>query len=95
MRRNIIIFVFVAFTLAALLPAYLSAKDTASKVPLLDQTLMGFKEQGVWYFLCIAPEHPSRISPNYQTYGPPAPPCLPPPCLVPAKPTKLRKAPPY
>ncbi|MGO9119080.1 MAG: hypothetical protein ACLQPD_15910 [Desulfomonilaceae bacterium] len=94
MRRNIIIFVFVAVTLAALLPAHVFAKDTASKA-LLDRTLMGFKEQGVWYFLCIAPEHPSRISPNYQTYGPPAPPCPPPPCLVPVKPTKFRKAPPH
>ncbi len=95
MRRNIIIFVFVAAALAALPSAHVWAKDGPSNMPPLDQTLMGFKEQGVWYFLCIAPEHPSRISPNYQTYGPPAPPCPPPPCFVPAKPSKSRKAPRY
>ncbi len=95
MRRSIIIFVFVVVTLLAQFSAHVLAKDSASNVPPLDQTLMGFKDQGVWYFLCIAPEHLSRISPNYQTYGPPAPPCPPPPCLVPVKPSKFRKAPRY
>jgi hypothetical protein len=58
--------------------------------PPLDTTLMGMKEQGVWYFLCTAPAFPHRIPPHYATYGPPPPPCgpvpcAPPPALVPAK----------
>lgn len=43
----------------------------------LDESLMAFKEQGVWYFLCEAPMFPYRIPVHYQTYGPP-PPCGPP-----------------
>lgn len=45
------------------------------QTPPLDYTLMGFKEQGAWYFPCVAPEFPKRIPPHYQTYGPPPPPC--------------------
>lgn len=51
--------------------------------PTPDHTLMGFLEQGVWYFLCTAPAYPVRIGPHYQTYGPPPPPCPAPPCAFP------------
>ncbi|MGC8660066.1 MAG: hypothetical protein ACP5U1_13435 [Desulfomonilaceae bacterium] len=47
----------------------------AMQGPPLDYTLMGFKEQGAWYFLCTAPEYCKRIPPHYQTYGPPPPYC--------------------
>jgi hypothetical protein len=46
----------------------------AMQGPPLDYTLMGFKDQGVWYFPCSAPEFPKRIPPHYQSYGPPPPP---------------------
>lgn len=49
----------------------------------LDPVLMGFKEEGVWYFLCEAPAYLHRIPPHFQTYGPPPPPCCPIP-LAPA-----------
>ncbi|MFH0824678.1 MAG: hypothetical protein V2B18_18135 [Pseudomonadota bacterium] len=56
--------------------------------PPLDETLMGFKEQGVWYFPCVAPEYKYRIAPHYKTYGPPPPPCgpAPQPCYPPMGP---------
>lgn len=55
--------------------------------PPLDPTLMGFKEQGVWYFPCVAPVYRWRIPPHYLTYAPPPPPCMPPvPCAPPPKP---------
>ena len=44
--------------------------------PELDYTLMGMKEQGVWYFPCVAPQDPVKIAPSYVVYGPP-PPCAP------------------
>lgn len=53
----------------------------------LDPVLMGFKEQGVWYFLCTAPEYCYRIPPHFQTYGPPPPPCCPVP-LIPVPPPR-------
>jgi hypothetical protein len=46
----------------------------------LDQSLMAFKEQGVWYYLCSAPVYPCRIPPHYLTFGPPPPHYCPPPC---------------
>jgi hypothetical protein len=53
--------------------------------PQLDYSLMGFKEQGVWYFPCVAPQYPVKTAPCYVTYGPP-PPCMPPaPCAPPFK----------
>lgn len=60
--------------------------------PPLDTSLMAFKEQGAWYFLCEAPTYPYRIPPHYLTYGPP-PPCGPvPPCGPPLgpRPAKVR-----
>ena len=86
LRRNIIMFIFLTVLLAVQLPsACLAGAWPNRNSPPLDQTLMGFKDQGVWYFLCIAPEFPIRIGPSYQTYGPP------PPCLPPMKPTKPHK----
>ncbi len=52
--------------------------------PPLDETLMAFKEQGVWYFLCEAPVYPYRIPPHYLTFAPPPPPYCPVPCAPPA-----------
>ncbi len=52
----------------------------AMQGPPLDYTLMGFKDQGVWYFPCSAPEFPKRIPPHYQSYGPPPPPYCGVPC---------------
>jgi hypothetical protein len=49
-------------------------------MPPADLSLMAFKEQGIWYFLCSAPEFPYRIPLHYLTYGPPPPQCVPPPC---------------
>lgn len=57
--------------------------------PELDHTLMGFKEQGAWYFPCVAPQYPVRFGPAYVTYGPPPPPCGPVPC-APALPMKVK-----
>lgn len=39
--------------------------------PALDRSLMGFKEQGVWYYLCSAPMQPHRIGPYYLQVMPP------------------------
>ena len=58
--------------------------------PPLDHTLMGMKEQGVWYFPCVAPEFNPRIPPHYATYGPPPPPYCAPPC-GPVGPPPIRK----
>ena len=59
--------------------------------PPLDQSLMGFKEQGVWYFPCVAPAYPYRIAPQYATFGPPPPPCGPVPCAPPMPPRKVSR----
>ena len=59
--------------------------------PPLDYTLMGFKEQGVWYFPCCAPVYNQRIPPHYLTYGPPPPPYCPPPCAPAGPPPMIRK----
>ena len=58
------------------------------QAPELDHALMGFKEQGVWYFPCAAPQYPVRFGPAYVTYGPP-PPCAPPAC-APVRPMKVK-----
>jgi hypothetical protein len=59
-------------------------------LPPLDQSLMAFKEQGVWYFPCVAPAYLCRIPPHYATYGPPPPVCPPPPMAY-YPPPKLMK----
>src|SRR5271157_6588737 len=46
------------------------------QMPPLDESLIGMKEQGVWYFLCDAPIFFYRIPPHYATFGPPPPPCV-------------------
>ncbi len=52
--------------------------------PPLDLSLMAFKEQGAWYFLCEAPVYLYRIPPHVLTFAPP-PPCWPmPPYRAPA-----------
>jgi hypothetical protein len=49
----------------------------------LDPALIGFKEHGIWYFLCEAPVHLYRIPPHYMMVNP-TPPCGPAPPLPPA-----------
>jgi hypothetical protein len=83
----------VSITIAVLLQlcaaAHGGGKGGASTPPL-DTTLMGMKEHGAWYFLCVAPTFPCRIPPHYLTYGPPPPYC-PPPCMpAPRKSGKIR-----
>lgn len=56
--------------------------------PPLDPTLMGWKEQGVWYFLCTSPIRGARIPPHYLTYGPPPVPYCPPPPVMYGPPVK-------
>lgn len=60
-------------------------RGPAVKTPPLDPTLMAWKEQGAWYFLCEAPIYQHRIPPHYLTFGPP-PPCCPPPMCPPGTP---------
>jgi hypothetical protein len=50
--------------------------------PPLDPVLMGFKDQGVWYFPCVAPVNLYRVPPHYLTFAPPPPPCDPVPAYV-------------
>lgn len=81
--------------LAALiaLPASLSWGGGAARpahYPPLDYSLMAFKEQGVWYFLCEAPQYPYRIPPHYATFGPPPPAC-PPPLICAPPPPAVKK----
>ncbi|MGO8821656.1 MAG: hypothetical protein ACLQO6_10570 [Desulfomonilaceae bacterium] len=82
--------VFVGLTMVAVSFAGGSGgPGGAMQGPPLDYTLMGFKDEGVWYFPCCAPEFTHRIPPHYQTYGPPPPPycgvpgapCAPPPMI--------------
>ena len=58
--------------------------------PPLDETLMAFVDQGVWYYLCTAPVYPCRIAPRYLTYGPPPPPCCPVPYAPPPPPVPCK-----
>jgi hypothetical protein len=68
-----------------------SGGTRGASTPPLDTTLMGMKEHGAWYFLCVAPTFPCRIPPHYLTYGPPPPEYCPPPCApAPRKSGKLR-----
>ncbi len=46
--------------------------------PSLDMTLMAFKEQGAWYYLCEAPEFQCRTPNHYLSFAPPPPYCPPP-----------------
>ncbi len=76
--------------LTASLPAFAGGAARPPQTPPLDYTQMAFKDQGIWYFLCVAPEFCERIAPHYLTYGPPRPPCAPPPC-VPAMPMPRKR----
>ena len=71
----------IIVTIALILPAFAGPSGRIGP-PLLDASLMAFKEQGIWYFFCVAPEYPCRIPPHYATYAPPPPTCGPPPCAV-------------
>ncbi len=73
------LFAAIIVTVVLTLSAF-AGPSGRSGPPALDASLMAFKEIGIWYFLCVAPEYPCRIPPHYQTYGPPPPPCAPPPC---------------
>lgn len=83
MIRTVALF-FLALTLAtALYPISAVAGPPAhQRTPPLDHTLMAFKEQGAWYFLCTAPLYCQRILPHIQTYAPPPPLCFPVGCSV-------------
>lgn len=71
MTAAVIVLVLMASSLSY------AQQSHAVAAPPLDPVLSGFKDQGVWYFLCTAPYYPVRIPPHYLTFGPP-PPCGPP-----------------
>lgn len=70
---GIVVFVISILSVA---PGFAAGYGSNGQSPELDYSLMGFKEQGVWYFPCVAPQYPVKIAPCYVTYGPP-PPCMP------------------
>ncbi len=72
-----IVTITVSATSALAAPPYCSTQP-----PALDHTLMAFKGQGAWYFLCSAPVQPCRIPPHRLEIAPPPPPC--PPVCAPA-----------
>jgi hypothetical protein len=79
---NIIIIVLF-ISISAIASSFAGEYGSNRQSPELDYSLMGFKEQGVWYFPCVAPQYPVKIAPCYVSYGPP-PPCMPPaPCAPP------------
>jgi hypothetical protein len=81
--KKFLLVLWIFAMLTAFLPAFAGGPARAPKLPPLDDTQMAFKEQGAWYFLCVAPVFCERIPPHYLTYGPPPPQCPPPP-YVPA-----------
>ena len=85
--RITIIFLCLGLSLGLMLVAgdSHSGGGHSGKMPPLDVTLMGFLEQGVWYFPCFAPMYPHRIPPHYLVYGPPPPPCGPFPGVLPGR----------
>ncbi len=91
MKNKLILFIIVA-ALALMLHPFVCCAETGAgkgKEPPLDVSLMGFKDQGIWYFLCEAPTYPVRIGPHYLMYGPP-PPCCPPPGVRQGYPCKVK-----
>ncbi len=61
----------VSITIAVLLQLCAASHGGGTggaSTPPLDTTLMGMKEHGAWYFLCVAPTFPCRIPPHYLTY---------------------------
>ncbi len=83
------IIIFAVIVLTQFAPTCGAGAPAGAYGPPLDESLMAFKEQGVWYFLCIAPAYPYRIAPQYATYGPPPPPCGPVPCAPIMPPRKV------
>jgi len=79
MKKYFVGFWIVTLLTMASLPIF-AGNAVRPNFPPLDPTLMGFKDQGIWYFLCTAPVFCERIPAHYLTYGPPPPQC-PPPCL--------------
>lgn len=78
MVRTVALFILALALATALHPiSAVAAPPAHQRTPPLDHTLMAFKEQGVWYFLCTAPLYCQRIPPHVQTYAPPPPPCFP------------------
>jgi hypothetical protein len=78
--RKILGLLFVASVLLFLgLPGSVHAGSAGKRQasPPLDHTLMAFKQQGIWYFLCDAPIPTGGIPPSYLSYFPPPPPCGP------------------
>ena len=92
MKKKLILCIMVAAFVLTLLPLVTCAQPRVRKgnEPPLDVSLMAFKDQGVWYFLCDAPAYPVRIGPHYLMYGPPPPYCPPPGGPPPAYPCKVR-----
>lgn len=84
------LFAIAAIVMAAAITCMAGGPGKHLQGPPLDHTLMGFKEQGVWYFPCVAPEHHPRIPPHYATYGPPPPPYCAPPCAPVGPPQVLK-----
>ncbi|AFM27098.1 hypothetical protein [Desulfomonile tiedjei] len=89
MSKIVVLFTAICIVAASFL-AYAGGNSRVHQPPL-DVSLMAFKEQGAWYFLCTAPAFPYRIPPHYATYGPPPPPCGPVPCApAPTVPMKVK-----
>jgi hypothetical protein len=91
MSKILACFLSALFAMCLTPPICQGGPSGRMNAPALDHTLMGFKEQGAWYFLCTAPAYPVRIGPSYQTYGPPPPPCPAPPCAFPPPVTRMGK----
>ena len=84
MYLRIVVAVVAVLGMALYVPAASAGGPYSNKPPApLDESLMAFKEHGVWYDFCEAPAFAVRIPPHYATYGPPPPPCCPIPVGVP------------
>jgi hypothetical protein len=92
-KYSVLALLATVFLLASFSLCFAGDKQSAYAGPPLDPTLMAFKDQGVWYFLCEAPVHNYRIPPHYLTYGPPPVPYCPPPMYpaVPQPPVRKMK----
>jgi hypothetical protein len=92
MKRNILLIGIITLLISffAIASIYAGGHDPYRQRPELDYSLMGFKEQGVWYFPCVAPQYPVKIGPSYVTYGPPPPPCAPAPTCEPVSPMGVK-----
>ncbi len=92
MKRTIVLIILVFAITPLLFPVNAQSGGMGPRrTPPLDQSLMQFKEAGIWYFLCISPTYLQRIPPHYQTYGPPPPPCCPMPTTPLMHPPKVKQ----